>query len=554
MEVPIGCVLRGDTLVCGSHAVRDGQQIAKNFHTIDAFGDCTVVSDGCHCDGKYYRGAEGTVCCSEYVIDHGKHLTMDGCPYEGMLDVDMQVTTRGSFDMPNLKIILTPEACVVIWHGGLRPPKTPNTAQSFMHTFRICGEHRVKILLALTHNGTQHVVGLMTPDKITWYTEDAFSHECTNPCNSVDVDVRWRGGWWSITKVVEARHMKSWITASLDVYGNMDVANKAIPTRDAHYIATDIPFGQHEMACKDFWLPSIGEVVMMDYRLPIELHAIIGEYAGLTNRALNCRHEFMRYRGHAAGDRGESPSIMHVEYWKNTLYVGTVESTPNDCGRSRCNLLIEDATCYSAFENHVVVRCGGRIMILDLDDMDRPHTRLRISDDGELSCSHGMFCLGFHRYSYAAYNELAEVDEHDDCRDFDYDTNVGFGHHMYGYVMDEYQLGRCGDEKRGDLCDSTCITFSPIDIHVKVPAFGRCKLRAMLRGTRVAIVMTGAQGYHFQIHDVPPHNGIVNLDGTTLLMCANDYAMKCTDKAKVVFFGNGVCVETTEGWAFPMFT
>lgn len=520
MEVPSGCVISNCRLFHGQYGYNCfGEQWDAGIKVIDAFDDNRIT------------GADdvNAVCCSEYMVAHGKHLTMDGRPYEGMPDIDMQVTVSKSFEMRDLQIVLMSDrTCLVIWGGvcgvrdGILPPLHDGASLrdgASLHT--ACGfeidSTPVKVMLAQTNNGMRRTIGVMTKNKIMWRTmgldsTDALC-ECVNPCGSTDVDIRWRGGWWSMKR-------------------RLAPLGKASPEDCpfGHYIATDLPF--KIAPYERFDPPLISETT----DLPVELCVIIGEYAGIATAVWNCSRKGINRCGVRIFP---SHNRMRISRYDRLQQDGLPYELTGMHG-------------YSVFENHVVVYDGVGVTILDTNNMDREHIKLPWPDptDFEAMCLPNSFKIGNRAYSYDAFAQLTAVGPAgpETFRDIERTIDIAHDHLVIGYIDDDYPL-KCG------MCNSTCITVKCLGIHVKVPPFGKCQLHVIQRGSRVAIVLSGKQGWHFQLYDLTGHMAIPDddPDASSLLMYCGKYDEPC-ENASITFFGDGVCIGASDHWYIPTLT
>lgn len=513
MEVPPNCVMCGKYLICGPWAWDpDGRLTDLGANVVDAFGDVAgitgVVSDDVP-TGIRFVNSRGS-CHSCYTKQEARPYTFNGAAYDGKPDVDISVVVDKSCKAPKFGLhvkIDNGRHVVVSWQKCVaRFPRDQSPSVG----------RPVRVLLASAYDDNQCVVGLMTKTTIMWDVihlgigAPPIRHVCSNPCGSIDCDVKWHGGWWKIEKLVEDSHMKSWIESDIKIFCERCCTPR---TYLAHYIATDKPMLP---ACRDFWLPSIGEVAMMN-SFPVELHEIIGEYAGMAYRTWTDKCQTARY-----GTMFVERDDVSVRIYRDNVHIFHVD------GSKSINM----------FENHLVIDWPDHcIAIMDLDDIANPLYKL-LNPEKDITCGPTSFSIAGRCHSYAAYKQLTEVQDELIITNYSQGTDIRKCHNELG-AGTRYNL-TC------PVCNDTCI-WMPLHppLHVKVPAFGPCWFSVIRRGSRLAVVLTGEHGFHVQIHE--GRYGFAMLDETTLYMCANRYDCRCDVPPDILFYGNGVSIKLANG-------
>jgi hypothetical protein len=410
----------------------------------------------------------------------------------------------------NARVTINDDACIV-------------ASSTLRRKFKVSTRHRpFKVILSMTR--VPHVIGVMTDSEIVW--DDGSMHSCPNPCGSVDVTVQfhWGGcasdaaGWWSIEKQVDDYpYRKNWIAAVTAIHPTDKWVYVPYPHAE-YYIATDVHVDQP--TCENSWMPIAHEIAMLDTILPIELHNIVGEYVGCAMQAFGpFDHMHAVHGGVHVEDEGGHISV----YNPDEKYEFNVKSQYG----------------IKMFDNHLIIDKNECFVFMDFDDMKDSYPNIACDPSMFIQCGDKSFKIGINFISYAT-----------GCAGSSWDTSElswpAYISNWHTVVEWQSPLHVSSHHSQCAYCNKTCVTIG--GFHVNVPAFGNCQIRIRRIGTRVAIVLTGKQGVHGQIHEIAI-DGVhpTVLDAGTLLWYGSDYSTSFDGNVDMRFFGDCICVARSDG-------
>jgi len=279
-------------------------------------------------------------------------------------------------------------------------------------------------------------------------------------------------------------------------------------------------------AVEDPYLPSVADIVNLDTRLPLELHSIVGEYVGNSHRMTIATITNPPAGVDADVRKFYVDSRVQIINFENRILVKFSDD------RAPLNL---ETSVWDMFENHLVVRCGGLLHVIDINNAKNTFTSI-CSPFGRLVCGPSSF---INHLAHLSYENARRVDDKWDVTYWDFPANIGHHHYVRNELARTVEVSYCARCAVG--APTTCIDVH--GIHVNVPAFGRCDVSVYRTGSRVTISMTGKQGIHFQIHDTLSDD----LTASTRIAYGTYNIYSFPDNAVPVFTGDGISVKDING-------
>jgi hypothetical protein len=302
------------------------------------------------------------------------------------------------------------------------------------------------------YDGNGKNIGTADCKTIKWTddTRGTVAHACPNPCGSTEGTFTYKGGWWEVRK-------------------------------DNHrYIATDglCPSALQLAAFEihPYGLPCPRVVRDIVVKFPFELCDIVNSYLGnsWTVWATPC------------DDRAIVRNGITIQTTGGKLRI-------RDFGKPD---LIFDMSAWDIFENHLIVKTGSHVFVVDLDNLKPQYTAIPLTDM-TLACGQHSFNLGYLSYSYEFSGEPPHLME--SCAYVSESSSLARGDvGLWHYTED------CSVLVAHPYCERGC-TFPCLKVewfHVNVPAFGKCAIYEHRKDSVVLIALIGLQGIHFQIHNI----------------------------------------------------
>jgi hypothetical protein len=486
-RAPEGCFAHSGVLISGNSAwTMDPQGYVSKRRlpadVVDVFGYGAVTHGisyqlallpgltGWHDEAVKLFETQPTL-CSEYAIYKGVKYDFNGHVYNGPLDVNMSIKIKKPMciDRIGLKVfVLADGTCVVVWNGHMRK-------------FTRC---RLPATILLHSSGGDPTVciGMCTRAYLEWEDGCGPSRYCfTNwmdgsPCGDGDASILYNGNGWTIRTRGER-----WITS--------DVC--CIP----------------RPSCGPCFMPTSATTAELDEaRLPLELHDIIGRYAGYA-------YERRELDGYKCIHRNGLDYI-----YKDHQLTVTHSSVVN---RKRATAT---SACWNVFENHVVVADNGCAHVFDADNgMLVTRYPMDVQADDRVVCGDSSFRVGDNQFRSYVHGRLSWPKH---TPGHTHSMNIGIWHY------DEYGV----ESPMCAMCQNTCISIG--DIHANVPAFGKCAVITGTIGTRSPLILIGDSGVHVQIYD-----GDMCIANFT----DRSHPIRDTSEIQIAFFGDGVSIEVSTG-------
>jgi hypothetical protein len=181
-------------------------------------------------------------------------------------------------------------------------------------------------------------------------------HTCPNPCGTSDAEFVHKGGWWQI------KYADRWYIAAGDVQ---------LPTVECYDLVS-----LHDTTLCD--IPQGGAGI------PLELHDIIGEYAGTT---------WTKWK-----TLGTKPTLRAMV--RNGIELVSTDNLRQLSLRvagpghdTQCHLLFP-LSDWDVFENHLVIQCNEHVFVVDLDDIKSHYQASSLSDRWGVYCGPESFKVG----------------------------------------------------------------------------------------------------------------------------------------------------------------